>query len=60
METVKCNECKNFIAPVLKYKYDLISEIKVNAKCKLGKRVMFRTSKNNLYGAYNRKCSDFI
>lgn len=60
---VECDECKNFIKP----KLTVNGMIKSNAKCKLGKRVMFRmpifsrpanyNSINN-YG-YIRYCNEF-
>lgn len=39
---VYCDECENFILPIFKEENNLISPIIENAKCKLGKKVMFR------------------
>ena len=62
---VDCFYCQNFICP----KFDdlpdntFISKIRVSAKCKLGKRVMFRINghpdrKGHEIG-YFRYCSEF-
>lgn len=67
MKRVECDKCKNFIDPVLKEEGDMLSGVKTKAKCKKGKRVMFRqpifsrpTScvSINDYG-YIRYCEDF-
>ena len=57
---VDCDQCSNFIPFALKYENDMLSGIKTNAKCKLGKRVMFRKPKVWLaeYGHF-RYCNDF-
>ena len=39
---VECDKCSHFIEPVFDKKEPFISKRFVNAKCKLGKRVMFR------------------
>jgi len=61
---VECNECLNFTWPHL----DGNGMIKENAKCKLGKRVMFRMPILNKWGSsglhyddggYYRYCNDF-
>ena len=60
---VECDQCKNFIEP----KLTVNGMIKSNAKCELGKRVMFRmpifsrpTNYNSMndYG-YIRYCNEF-
>jgi len=59
---VECNECVNFIKPIQKERDNLFSKTLVNAKCKLGKRVMFQKPKTNNYfdcGGYFRHCDDF-
>lgn len=58
---VECNECKNFIKPIQKDD-DIFSNILVNAKCKLGKRVLFQSPKTNNdfdFGGYFRHCKEF-
>ena len=60
---VECNECKNFIKPIQKEEDNILSKILVNAKCKLGKRVLFQKPKTNSYfdcGGYFRNCNDFL
>lgn len=42
IKRVDCQNCTNFIHPVMEDEGNLISKVKVKAKCKLGKRVMFR------------------
>jgi hypothetical protein len=39
---VNCECCVHFVYPVFEDEHNMISPIKENAKCKLGKRVMFR------------------
>jgi hypothetical protein len=65
---VECDQCKNFIDPVFEDENNLISNIITKAKCKRGKRVMFRqpifsrpTSHVaiNDYG-YIRYCDEFV
>jgi len=61
-QRVECDNCANFIHPILIEEGDFFSGIKENAKCKLGKRVMFRMPKSPLdddYG-YIRICDTFI
>jgi len=61
---VECDQCTNFIDPILK-EDDMSIMCIVNAKCKLGKRVMFRIPKcassqmAQDYGGYFRYCNDF-
>lgn len=57
---VECNLCINFIPIEWKSQYDLLSKIKTNAQCKLGKRVLFRKPKhpNDDFG-YFRYCNDY-
>ena len=57
---VDCINCIKFIPPEFKEPLNLMSIIKVNAKCKLGKRVMFRQPKD-FYdsGGWFRYCEDF-
>ena len=63
---VECNQCKTFIDQV-QGSEDIFSKVITKAKCKLGKRVMFRQPKFsrptshvaiNDYG-YIRYCDDF-
>ena len=57
---VECNQCKNFIQPEWKDDGDMFPQIIKNAKCKIGKRVMFRMPKDNFdSGGYYRYCDDF-
>lgn len=59
---VECNECCHFIKPVQKEEDSIFSKILVNAKCKLGKRVLFQKPKTDSYfdcGGYFRYCADF-
>jgi len=60
---VECSECMNFIKPIQNENNNLFSKILVNAKCRLGKRVMFQKPKkvNNFdFGGYFRNCKDFV
>ena len=54
MKRVYCDECKNFIDMVMNDPNNLMSGIKENAKCKLGKRVMFRMPN---YGTFEQQKS---
>jgi hypothetical protein len=58
----ECDKCRNFIDPVFKTFEDKESwTVKVKAKCKLGKRVMFRLPTDMFrenYG-YFRYCNEF-
>lgn len=57
---VECDKCEHFIPAVLKDEGNLISPWIKSAKCKLGKRVMFRMPVDRLdSGGYFRYCSDF-
>ena len=60
MRRVECDQCKNFIDIVLKEEGEMFSGIKIKAKCKKGKRVMFRQPVV-MYGecGYFRYCDDF-
>ena len=42
---VDCGYCSNFVQPVFEDEHNIMSNIKEKAKCKLGKRVMFRQPK---------------
>jgi len=63
---VECDKCVNFIKPAYE-EYGFISPMISKAKCKLGKRVMFRmpifanqASYTPIYdGGYIRYCNDF-
>lgn len=61
-QRVNCRDCENFIHPVLK---EWNIGIKENARCKLGKRVIFKMPKNstqfNQLGGfgYFRYCEEF-
>lgn len=60
---VDCSDCQHFINPIYKEEDNFFSKIKINAKCKLGKRVVFKMyNKNNehyAYGMYARYCKEF-
>ena len=62
---VDCLNCANFIRPVFDENLDnlFISKIEQRAKCKLGKRVMFRTNglpdTCNYEVGYFRNCDEF-
>ena len=62
---VNCLDCANFIRPVFDENWDnlFISKIIERAKCKLGKRVMFRTNgltdTCNYEVGYFRYCDEF-
>ena len=43
---VDCSDCVEFIPAVFKNEFMIISGIKTNAKCKLGKRIAFIHSKD--------------
>ena len=54
---VDCGDCVEFVPP--DYDDNLFKVLK-NAKCKLGKRVMFRLDKEVLYfGGWFRYCEEF-
>jgi hypothetical protein len=58
---VECDNCKYFIDPILFEPDNLFSKVKVKAKCKKGKRVMFRKPQGIMdydYG-YIRYCELF-
>ena len=57
---VECDQCSNFIYPVHENEDDLLAKVIIKAKCKLGKRVMFRQPRHvhDDYG-YFRYCNDF-
>ena len=57
---VDCANCVEFIPAVFKNEFMIISGIKTNAKCKLGKRIAFRHSEDprNL-GGWFRYCDEF-
>lgn len=58
---VECSWCKNF-QPVIMKDHNLISDIFAKAKCKLGKRVMFRMPTSDYHwntGGYYRYCNEF-
>lgn len=66
MKKIYCDECINFVDRVLIDQKNLLSGTKENAKCKLGKRVMFRVPlfHNNAYrpyyeGGYVRYCNEY-
>ena len=67
MKRVECDLCKEFIDIVLQDESNFLSKTKAKAKCKIGKRVMFRQPKFNSstkqvpyndFG-YIRFCNDF-
>jgi hypothetical protein len=51
---VDCSDCENFIWPVLTRH----GMVKIHAKCKLGKRVMFRLNSIVDFG-WIRFCNDY-
>lgn len=58
---VDCTYCKNFI-PVVTKDDNLIGQIFGKAKCKLGKRIMFRMPTGDYHwdtGGYYRYCNEF-
>lgn len=60
---VECSDCKYFIPPILKDENNMFSDIETNARCEIGKRVMFRKPKGRYpyltdYG-YIRYCNEF-
>ncbi len=63
MKKVECDKCKHFIPLIQKDENNILSGIKTNAKCKLGKRVLFRLyekkNPNYTYGEYTRFCNEF-
>lgn len=67
MKRVECDKCEHFINPVYEDKINLLSKPTSKAKCKLGKRIMFRMPKflhhfsyTPYYdGGYIRYCNDF-
>jgi len=63
---VECNNCQNFIEPDFKISFNLIKLTKdEKAKCKLGKRIMYRKPDIGFSGypfdtgGYFRYCDDF-
>ena len=60
-DRVECDQCENFVDSELEDMGDMFSKILVKAKCKLGKRIMFRKPKNQMDGDYGyiRICKDF-
>lgn len=62
---VDCWDCQNFVDVVLREEDNLFSGVKQRAKCKLGRRVMFRkfTNPNSPLsisgGGYFRYCPHF-
>ena len=63
---VECDQCINFIQATLNDEDNMLSGIKDSAKCKLGKRVMFRMPRFNnegyfseYDGGYIRYCNEF-
>ena len=60
---VDCTYCLHFVADIHEYKNDLFSKVIEKAKCKLGKRVMFRFSRNGMIDfrnvGYIRYCEHY-
>jgi hypothetical protein len=62
---VECDKCEHFIDVTFKDEGNLISDIDTTAKCKLGKRVMYRKPDMGFSGypfdtgGYFRYCGDF-
>ena len=56
---VDCNECEHFIKPI--FSDNLLEKPLINAKCDLGKRVMFRKPKSlkSYDFSWIRLCNDF-
>ena len=60
MKRVDCSECSHFVEPVFNLDEDWDFNVIEKAKCKLGKRVMFRIPMHNhADGAYPRYCNEF-
>ena len=64
MKRVDCQKCKNFIPPIIDNNDFVLFHIKQNAKCELGKRIMFRQPKDFFNSSLNsfgwiRYCDDF-
>jgi len=65
---VECDQCQYFVNVGLEYEHDLMSKIMSTAKCKLGKRVMFRmpvplhasSQMAQDWGGYFRYCNEFM
>jgi len=66
-QRVHCEDCENFIHIIQEDENNMFSKVVQKAKCKLGKRVMFRNPTfqrsscyvpDNDYG-YIRYCNDF-
>ena len=56
---VDCTYCLHFVADIHEDENDLFSKIKEKAKCKLGKRVMFRFSKRVMFRFSRNGMIDF-
>lgn len=59
---VDCVNCVEFIPAVLKNEFMIMSGIKTNAKCKLGKRIAFRMPSkisSEYGGGWFRYCEEF-
>ena len=64
LKRVDCLFCQNFIEIKLEDEEDIFSKVIENAKCSIGKRVMFRKPKNanqcfSLDYGYIRYCNEF-
>lgn len=65
VKRVECDKCKNFIQVTFKDEGNLLSDINTKAKCRLGKRIMFRMPDMGFggypfdSGGYFRYCNDF-
>ena len=56
---VDCTYCSHFVKDVLEDESNWFSKIKEKAKCKLGKRVMFRFSKRVMFRFSRNGMIDF-
>lgn len=62
---VECDKCQNFIEPILENQSNMFGRVIIFAKCKLGKRVMYRKPDMGFSGypfdtgGYFRYCNDF-
>jgi len=58
---IDCTECVNFIKAEFEDEDNLFSKIKTKAKCKLGRKIIFRKPKSpmDLDWGYIRKCDKF-
>ena len=60
---VDCNYCLHFVADIHEDENNLFSKVKEKAKCNIGKRIMFRFSRNGIIDfrniGYIRYCEHY-